>query len=64
MEMTDQEIKKYAKKYYYELKHYKGNDPTKCLNQLMNSMRKHPIKYLEKQFKKILTEPRLPKEEK
>ena len=61
MDITDKDIKKYARKMHYELKNYKGKDPEKLLRQLLHNMRKHPIKYLEKQFKKIVTESRLPR---
>ena len=61
MNITDKDIKKYARKMHYELKNYKGKDPEKLLRQLLHNMRKHPIKYLEKQFKKIVTESRLPR---
>ena len=63
MKITDKDIKKYARKYHYQLKYYKGKDTMTLLSQSLQNMRKHPIKYLEKQFKKILTEPRLPKED-
>jgi len=61
MDITDKDIKNYARKIHYELKNYKGKDPQKLLMQLLHNMRKHPIKYLEKQFKKIVTESRLPR---
>ena len=61
MDITDKDIKNYARKIHYELKNYKGKDPEKLLRQLLHNMRKHPIKYLEKQFKKIVTESRLPR---
>jgi len=61
MNITDKDIKNYARKIHYELKNYKGKDPEKLINQLLHNMRKHPIKYLEEEFKRILTEPRLPR---
>ena len=61
MNITDKDIKKYARKMHYELKNYKGKDPEKLLNQSLHKMRKYPIKYLEEEFKRILTEPRLPR---
>jgi hypothetical protein len=61
MNITDKDIKKYARKMHYELKNYKGKDTMKLFSQSLHKMRKYPIKYLEEEFKRILTEPRLPR---
>jgi len=64
MKMTDQEIKKYAKKLYNSFIKYTDEKDYISIKLMMElHANENPIEYLEKNIKKILTEPRLPRKD-